>query len=121
MGGTIMRNASAPTRLLAFFIDFAVIAALSCLPVVGRSEVVGPEEAAWEYWAWFVILGLPYFTLAESSPWQGTLGKKLPRLQVSTLQGERIGFLRASLRYFARVTSYPLFFFVGFMFAVTAR
>jgi uncharacterized RDD family membrane protein YckC len=42
-----------------------------------------------------------YFTLLESSSWQGTLGKKVLGLYVTDLGGIRITFARASGRFFA--------------------
>ena len=50
--------------------------------------------AAWVYWA-----------LMESSRWQATIGKKLLGLRVTDLQGQRIGFGRASGRHWAKLIS----------------
>ncbi|OQA21742.1 MAG: RDD family protein [Chloroflexi bacterium ADurb.Bin360] len=53
-----------------------------------------------ELWIWLSV-SLPawlYFALSESSPRQGTFGKRLLGLQVADLQGDRIGFGRALLR-----------------------
>jgi uncharacterized RDD family membrane protein YckC len=46
-----------------------------------------------------IVGGWLYFALLESSPWQGTLGKKALGLYVSDLQGSRITFGRATGRY----------------------
>jgi len=53
----------------------------------------------------FVLLNLLgtwlYWSLLESSSWQATLGKKALGLYVSDLQGSRISFGKASVRFFA--------------------
>lgn len=46
-----------------------------------------------------------YFALCESSSWQATPGKKVFGLQVTTLDGERISFLRATGRFLGRILS----------------
>ncbi|HET6553779.1 MAG TPA: RDD family protein [Dyella sp.] len=55
-----------------------------------------------------------YFALCESSPWQGTLGKRALGIRVTGLQGERISFLRATGRYFAKIPS-AMIFCIGFL------
>jgi uncharacterized RDD family membrane protein YckC len=61
-----------------------------------------------------VIFGVfpawPYFTILECSRKQSTFGKRLVGLQVTDLEGERIGFIRANARYWSKVLSWlPLF------------
>ena len=55
-----------------------------------------------------------YFALMESSHWQGTVGKQALKLVVTDEQGDRIGFGRATGRYFAKILS-AMIIFVGFM------
>jgi uncharacterized RDD family membrane protein YckC len=57
-----------------------------------------------------------YFSLMESSVWQATLGKKALGLTVTDLEGRRIGFGRATGRYFAKILS-SLTLFIGYMMA----
>jgi len=57
-----------------------------------------------------------YFSLLESSVWQATVGKKLLGLTVTDLEGRRIGFGRATGRYFAKILS-ALILFIGYMMA----
>jgi uncharacterized RDD family membrane protein YckC len=54
-----------------------------------------------------------YFAAFESSAWQATPGKKLLRLAVTDLAGQRISFLRATGRHFAKFFS-AVTLFVGF-------
>jgi uncharacterized RDD family membrane protein YckC len=57
-----------------------------------------------------------YFALSESSSWQATLGKKALGLSVTDLEGRRIGFGRATGRYFAKLLS-SLILFIGWLMA----
>jgi uncharacterized RDD family membrane protein YckC len=68
----------------------------------------------------FVITWL-YFALMESSKLQATVGKLAVGLVVTDNAGERISFLRATGRYFAKILS-GLILFIGFiMVAFTSR
>jgi uncharacterized RDD family membrane protein YckC len=49
----------------------------------------------------FVISSWLYYSLLESSPWQGTLGKKFFGLYVTDLDAKRITFGRATRRFFS--------------------
>lgn len=46
-----------------------------------------------------------YSALSESSGWQATLGKKMLGLKVTDSHGQRVSFLRATGRYFAKIVS----------------
>lgn len=68
-----------------------------------------------------VVITWVYYAGMESSSKQGTFGKSLLGMKVTTLQGERISFLRATARYFSKILS-ALLFFIGFiMVAFTER
>ena len=68
----------------------------------------------------FVINWL-YFALLESSSMQGTLGKKALGMIVTDLSGNRIGFGRATGRYFGKILS-AIILGIGFiMVAFTER
>lgn len=60
---------------------------------------LGPAMLAQTVLAWL------YFAACESSPWQATLGKLALGIRVTDLQGQRIGFLRATGRYFGKLLS----------------
>ena len=62
------------------------------------------------------ILNWLYFALMESSAWQATLGKKALGLEVTDLQGNRIGFGRATGRFFGKILS-ALILWIGFIMA----
>lgn len=49
-----------------------------------------------------IVIGWPYFAYFESSEKQATPGKMLLGIQVTDLEGQRISFSKASLRYFGK-------------------
>jgi uncharacterized RDD family membrane protein YckC len=55
-----------------------------------------------------------YEALLTSSSWQGTVGKRVLQLKVTDELGNRIGFGRATGRFFAKILS-SMFFCVGFI------
>ncbi len=123
-------------RVAAACIDgiLAAIASVLCggpvlvlmmLVVIAEGEEPDPValtavfEGAAQLLALFV--GWMYFALLESSPLQATLGKLALRIEVTDLAGDRIGFEKATWRYFGKfVSALPLL--GGFvMAAFTAR
>ncbi|HUI08886.1 MAG TPA: RDD family protein [Bacteroidota bacterium] len=62
-----------------------------------------------------VIAGWLYFALMESSARGATLGKMALGLRVTTLAGDRVGFGRATGRYFGKIVSSILF--IGYIMA----
>ena len=62
-----------------------------------------------------VALGCLYYTLFEASSWQATPGKRILRLYVTDLSGQRITFGRALIRSLARQISG--IFFIGYLIA----
>jgi uncharacterized RDD family membrane protein YckC len=63
-----------------------------------------------------LIVGWLYFALQESSPRQATLGKRAMGLKVTDGQGRRIGFGRATGRFFGKILS-GLILMIGFLLA----
>ena len=57
-----------------------------------------------------------YYSLLESSAWQATLGKKALGLEVTDLDGNRIGFGRATGRFFAKIIS-GIILLIGYIMA----
>lgn len=67
------------------------------------------------------LVGWGYFAGMESSGRQATLGKSVMGIVVTDVSGQRISFLRATGRYFAKILS-AIILFIGFiMAAFTAR
>lgn len=63
-----------------------------------------------------IVINWLYYAILESSAWQATLGKKALGLVVTDLDGRRIGFGRATGRYFAKIVS-ALILLIGYMMA----
>lgn len=118
-------------RAGAYLLDTATLAFLLGATVLGpilRNNHVGPSvQDAWKFYtgdspqatALLLLIQLIswlYFAAFESSPWQATPGKKVLGLRVTNLEGKRLGFIRASGRYFGKIIS-SLLFGVGFLMA----
>lgn len=58
-----------------------------------------------------------YYAFAESSSWQGTVGKKILGLKVTDLQGQPVSFGRASGRFFARIITKMIPLGIGYIMA----
>lgn len=117
-------------RLLAYMIDGALMSVIT-MPLffimfgmgVAGANSRDPQTAGMAILAMFPILmiitlggGWLYFALMESSAKQGTLGKMLLKLKVADLNGNRIGFGRATGRYFAKwINSFT--FLIGWIIA----
>jgi len=119
---TGVRYAGFWLRLLAALIDGVILTTaftgltLLVYSVVGfQGEGQGPE-------IFFVpIIPWPYFTIAESSKWQATLGKKLVGIIVTDVNGNRITFGRANARYWSKFISAVLLYIGFIMVAATRR
>jgi uncharacterized RDD family membrane protein YckC len=77
--------------------------------VIDRIMRVDPDQPlSPEFWAAMFfqqLAGLVYFSLLESSEWQGTVGKIALRIRVGDAEGRRISVLRAAMRYLAKFVS----------------
>jgi uncharacterized RDD family membrane protein YckC len=122
-------------RLLAHFIDHIILGAVAAplffimaLPSIVRiahqaeqnQEPPSPELILTIVSSVFVYVALAfvgqwlYEALLTSSSWQGTIGKRVLRLKVVDEAGNRIGFGRATGRFFAKILS-SMFFCIGFI------
>lgn len=63
-----------------------------------------------------ILLDWLYSSLLESSSWQGTVGKKVVGIRVTDLNGNRIGFAKATGRHFGKILS-SIICLVGFFMA----
>jgi len=111
-------------RFLAYLIDFLITACvffplgfvLGVLIVASGSDPRSPEimVARLGVNGISVIVGWLYFSLCESSSWQGTVGKKLLGLRVTDMNGHRINFAKATGRHFGKILS-ALILLIGFI------
>lgn len=97
-------------RFAAFFIDF-IITTIGCIVVVIWFGIMFGggtlNTAAWERMGsffGFIIVWL-YYALMESSPKQGTFGKMALGIKVTDLNGNKIGFGKATGRYLGMIIS----------------
>ena len=112
-------------RVVAIIIDGLVFLPFTILSFVLRSAVHSAEDTsvkltlalvAFIFAIFTLIVRWLYFALMESSSWQATLGKKAIGLRVTGMDGQRIGFGRATGRYFGKILS-ALILCIGFMMA----
>lgn len=122
-------------RFLAHLIDHVILGAVAAplffimvLPAIVRivreaqqsQEPPSPELIVTIVSSVFVYIALAfvgqwlYEALLTSSSWQGTIGKRVLRLKVVDEAGNRIGFGRATGRFFAKILS-SMFFCIGFI------
>ncbi len=108
--------------LIIPLITIAILAtnfALS-LPVTPNFSIYG-FEIEMDVWAqqhfWQIVLlyslvkltVLPlYFILSEASNWQGTPGKRLLKIKVTDITGQRITIKRSAIRFFSKIISTQL-------------
>jgi len=136
-GGRPVAYAGFWLRFVALIIDEVVIGAAARILMFPFFAALGVRLAFFRHWAggpvapgeilallgtlfWliaimFVVKWL-YYSLLESSAWQATLGKKALGLQVTDLEGHRIGFARATGRYFAKIVS-SMILWIGWIMA----
>jgi len=110
-------------RVAAWLID-QIIGLLGMLPIVfilGRLLIpttgdVRYNEAQWNglIWAVGIIFTWIYYALMESSSYQCTVGKKILGIKVTDMNGDRIGFGKATGRHFGKFIS-GIMLFAGFI------
>ena len=117
-------------RVLAYIIDTLILQfATSILAIVGVGASVGiggVSDTAMGVgvlgtYGLIIVANWLYFAILESSVWQGTLGKQALKLVVTDEYGERIGFGRATGRYFAKILSTGILLIGFFMVGWTRR
>jgi uncharacterized RDD family membrane protein YckC len=113
-------------RVGAWFIDFIITIIIGAIGggiiggIAGASGI-RPGSSEWSGVSVFIqlisyVIQWLYFALMESSAYQGSLGKIALGLKVTDLQGQRIGFGKATGRFFGKFIS-AIIFGIGFMMA----
>ncbi len=100
-------------RAIALLIDSVILAIVSIIANLILNESLAAFIGT--------FLGWLYFAGMESSERQATLGKSAMGLVVTGIDGNRISFLRATGRYFAKILSALILLIGYFMAAFTAR
>lgn len=114
-------------RFVAYIIDAFVLNIAVTIVGMATGLNMGMNLNAWDgtgfsvgssaYGGGFLIaliLSWLYFALTESSSWQATLGKRAIGLMVTDDVGRRIGFGKATGRYFAKILS-AMILCIGFL------
>ena len=90
-------------------VPLAFVAALASAVGTLSDGQGGPNAAGILFFLFYISFAFAatwlYYALLESSPEQGTLGKRILRLKVTDIEGRRIGFGRATGRFWARILS----------------
>jgi len=114
--------------VFAFFVAIFLIAIGAAFGISAKEFTGGNSDGAsgavvgLAIAAYFLIYGglivgaWLYFAKLESGPAQATYGKQVMGLRVTDLTGQRIGFGRASGRFFGKIVS-GMTFYVGFIMA----
>lgn len=82
-------------RILAFFIDLFIM-----FPIQNITRSIHPMLP--------IFAVALYFILLESSPWQGTIGKRVLGMKVELVNGNRINIVQATIRYVIKVFTLAL-------------
>lgn len=95
-------------RFVAYLIDAILLGVIGGILTSQADEATASSITT--------ILGWLYFALMESSSRQATIGKSVMNIYVTDLNGQRISFLRATGRYFAKFIS-AIILLIGFIMA----
>jgi len=123
----IARFAGFWRRTAAWVIDSLVLGIISVVLItllVLLMSASGPQKAlasAASLYASTWLVAWLYYALMHSSSWQATPGKRAVGIKVTSLEGERIGFLHATGRYVATLVSTVMLGVGYLMAAFTAR
>jgi uncharacterized RDD family membrane protein YckC len=90
-------------------------------PVVNPSAQFPLPQPTPLSFALVIVVGLLYYSLFESSAWQATPGKRILKLYVTDLNGQRITFARAAARNFPKMIFSSIFPFVHVLAGFTER
>jgi uncharacterized RDD family membrane protein YckC/Tfp pilus assembly major pilin PilA len=103
-------------RMAAWILDFIAIILIIAVWALVLSVIENKQQASLLILFASLLVPWLYFALMESSSMQATLGKAAVGIQVTDLKGERVGFGRATGRYFGKIPS-SLIFNIGFAMA----
>jgi len=97
---------------MGFILGVAMAAVADSDAIEAVGGLLGALVGMLVQWLWY--------TLPESSSWQGSLGKKLLGIKVTDEQGRRIGFGRANARYWGKIVS-TITLGIGFLMVAFTR
>jgi uncharacterized RDD family membrane protein YckC len=133
-----LRYADFGKRLLAYLIDTVIVGAafmvlfVIVLLMVGGGAIFSGNESIGDFAGAIAGFGILlfvllifgsiigvwlYFAKSESSPSQATIGKRTMGIYVTDLQGQRLSFGRASGRFFSKLITNMIPFWIGWIMA----
>ena len=110
-----LRNSNVWERSIAILIDLTIISIIFiCIPFVPFIPKNVFESPIWIEGLSIITFSWLYFSILESSKFQGSIEKLCAGFQVVDYNGKRITFIKASIRFFAKFISFYSFF-IGFL------
>ena len=107
-------------RFFAFFLDslcilfvYLILGLILGMQQLFERLISLPLLGLW-WFAGMMLVSWLYYALFESSPLQATIGKRIFNFRVVNQIGEKIGFTRATIRYFGKYLS-RFTFCIGFL------
>lgn len=88
-----------------FALSYLAVAGSAAVPLAMRADGLVPFRVLPWVWSAWVLVPWLYYALCECSPWQATPGKLALGLRVTDEFGRRIGFGRATGRFFGKFLS----------------
>ena len=79
-------------------------------------DVLGFSATAF-FFLFFILISWLYHAAMESSPWQGTIGKRALGIIVTDMNGAKIDFWRATGRFFSRLVTNMIPLGIGYFIA----
>lgn len=103
-------------KLLTVIVWFILAFILYYLTIGSEYTSYNSIKPAYDFIFYITLLVIPWlwYTVAESSVWQASLGKKILGLKVTDKRGGRISLARANGRYWSKILS-TLIFMVGYL------
>ncbi|MBD3106917.1 RDD family protein [Bacillus sp. AGMB 02131] len=122
------------SRVGAYFIDLLIVSSiLTLLTYLGVLSFFGIDydisqlsDTAYSinnnrgYMLITIIIGIAYYAGLQSSKWQATIGKRMMKIKVTTMDGRRIGFIRAVVRYIV-MFGLSNILFIGYLLALFTK
>lgn len=113
-------------RFVAMILDTIILGCLIGIPLgilqimaIGGLEQLAQPQPIGQTLFWNAlgqVVTIVVFAAFEASPWQGTPGKKILRLRVTDLDGDRLTFLRAAGRNAGKIVS-GIILLIGYIMA----
>ena len=121
-----MNYANVWKRFLAGLIDSIILSIFNSIIISVISKIFVSGTAGEETsgvilavvinWVIFIIISWLYYAIQESSPRQATIGKQAMGLVVTDMNGEKISFVKATIRNFAKIIS-AIILYIGYFMA----